>query len=100
MSFQYAEKDVFVLHGSFFNTSEFIFKSTAWGIKQGNFEAASANVILAGHCGVPFHDLQSDKYWFNAGVIGMPAIEGTTRVWYMILDDQDGFKILSLFFPI
>jgi hypothetical protein len=26
--------------------------------------------------------------WLNPGVMGMPANDGNTAVWYMILDDQ------------
>ncbi|WP_258097130.1 metallophosphoesterase family protein [Marinoscillum pacificum] len=90
--FHYAGKSVFVLHGSYFNTSEFIFRSTPWEVKEMNFYTTRADVILSGHCGLPFHDVQAEKYWLNAGVIGMPANDGTTRVWYMILGDAKGFQ--------
>ncbi|HCX24117.1 MAG: diadenosine tetraphosphatase [Flammeovirgaceae bacterium] len=96
--FQFAGKSVFVLHGCYFNTSEFIFRSTLWEVKQKNFETTKADVILSGHCGLPFHDIQDDKYWLNAGVIGMPANDGTTRVWYMILDDVNGFQFSHEFY--
>ena len=44
------------------------------------------------HCGLPFNDVQNGQYWLNPGVIGMPANDGTTRVWYMILQpSDDGF---------
>ncbi len=86
---EYATKQVTVLHGSYFNTSEFIFKSTDWKIKQQNFDATQSDVILAGHCGLPFTQQENNKYWLNAGVIGMPANNASTDVWYMILDDAN-----------
>ena len=92
LSFDYAEKRCVVVHGSYFETSGFIFKSTDWAKKQQNFEAANADVILGGHCGLPFNDVQNNQYWLNSGVIGMPANDGTRRVWYMILDDSNGFS--------
>ncbi|MFC5285112.1 metallophosphoesterase family protein [Pedobacter alpinus] len=92
ISFTYADKNVAVIHGSYFNTSEFIFKSTDWETKEQNFKALNADVILAGHCGLPFADSLKDKVWLNPGVIGMPANDGTPRVWYAILDDSDGFN--------
>lgn len=92
ISFAYADTKVVVVHGSFFNTSEFIFKSTDWNIKQKNFEVLNADVILAGHCGLPFSDVFNDKIWLNPGVIGMPANDGTPKVWYTILNDADGFS--------
>ncbi|MBK0383841.1 metallophosphoesterase family protein [Pedobacter sp. SD-b] len=92
ISFAYADKKVAVVHGSYFNTSEFIFKSTDWHSKQKNFEALNTDVILAGHCGLPFSDINNNKIWLNAGVIGMPANDGTPRVWYAILEDTKGFN--------
>ncbi len=92
--FEYAGRQVVVLHGSFHHTSEFIFASTDWQVKQQNFADARADVILAGHCGLPFSQEHNGKHWINAGVIGMPANDGTPRVWYLMLDDRDGFRFL------
>lgn len=92
LSFAYADKKIAVVHGSFFDTSEFIFKSTDWEKKQTNFDALNADIILAGHCGLPFSQTNEDKLWINLGVIGMPANDGTPRVWYAILDDANGFN--------
>lgn len=85
ISFRYAGKDCLVVHGSFHNTSEFIFKSTPWATKQRNFDHTDTDVIISGHCGLPFNDIQNGKYWLNAGVIGMPANDATQDVWYMII---------------
>lgn len=92
LRFEFAGKQAFVVHGSWFETSEFIFRSTPWATKQRNFEATESNLILGGHCGLPFSDIQNGHTWLNAGVIGMPANNGDTRVWYAILDDTDGFS--------
>lgn len=90
ITFQYANKKVMVVHGSYQNTSEFIFKSTPWVVKAPNFEAYNSDVIIAGHCGLPFHQEKKDKLWLNPGVIGMPANDGTPNVWYAILDNKNG----------
>ncbi|TMM32231.1 metallophosphoesterase [Polaribacter aestuariivivens] len=89
ISFEYGNKRVVVVHGSYFNVSEFIFKSTDWAVKEPNFEATNANVIIGGHCGLPFNHQEKDKLWLNAGVIGMPANDGNSSVWYAVLDDSD-----------
>lgn len=89
LEFSFAGKKVVVLHGSAYDTSEFIFKSTPWEVKQANFEKTQADIILAGHCGLPFVDKKEGKLWLNAGVIGMPANDGTPRVWYACLDDKE-----------
>ncbi len=82
-------KNVMVLHGSYFQVSEFIFKSTAWQKKEANFTETKADIIIGGHCGIPFYHQKEDKLWINAGVIGMPANDGTPRVWYVIIDDNN-----------
>ncbi|HKK76665.1 MAG TPA: metallophosphoesterase family protein [Saprospiraceae bacterium] len=84
--FDYYGRSCVVVHGSYFHTSEFVFKSTPWAAKDRNFSATQSEVIFAGHCGLPFHDSKDNKYWLNPGVIGMPANDGTTRVWYMLLE--------------
>ncbi|RAJ22749.1 calcineurin-like phosphoesterase family protein [Gelidibacter algens] len=89
ITFEYADKKVTVIHGSFENTSEFIFKSTPWERKQPSFKATKSDVIIAGHCGLPFYQFNDDYLWLNPGVIGMPANDGTPNVWYAILDDAN-----------
>lgn len=86
LRFQYADLAGIVLHGSFFEVSGYVFASTPWDVKSNNFAAAQADLVLAGHCGLPFQDKQNGKHWLNSGVIGMPANDATPRVWYMILD--------------
>lgn len=87
INFRYANQKASVVHGSYFNVSEFIFKSTPWATKQPNFKATESDVIIAGHCGLPFHHQQENMLWLNPGVIGMPANDGNSSVWYAILDD-------------
>ena len=92
ISFEYAEKRLTIVHGSYKQISDFIFKSTPWKYKKSSFISTESDVIIAGHCGLPFVDNYQDKLWLNLGVIGMPANDGTPYVWYMILDDSDGFS--------
>lgn len=90
LTFELGGSKVSVLHGSWFNTSEFVFKSTPWAVKEANFSAVGSDVIIAGHCGLPFSEKVDGKTWLNAGVIGMPANDGTSRVWYLSLEVIDG----------
>jgi predicted phosphodiesterase len=59
------QKKVTVVHGSYFNTSEFIFKSTVWEDIVANFKATDSDVIIAGHCGLPFNKTQDGLLWLN-----------------------------------
>ncbi len=87
LAFTYGGKQVMVVHGSYNNVSEFIFESTPDHIKLDNFEQTQSDIIIAGHCGLPFHQKLGNRQWLNPGVIGMPANEGKTRVWYMVLEE-------------
>ncbi|MCI2230207.1 metallophosphoesterase family protein [Polaribacter sp. MSW13] len=89
LHFEYAKKKVTIVHGSYFNVSEFIFKSTDWSLKQPNFDVTKSDVIIGGHCGLPFYHEHKGKLWLNPGVIGMPANDGNPAVWYAILDDAN-----------
>ncbi len=90
LRFTYAGKRTVVLHGSADHESEFIWKSTPWATKARTFDQVEAEVVIGGHSGLPFADGRDGKLWLNAGVIGMPANDGTPRTWYLTLDDRTG----------
>lgn len=86
--FSFGEKQFLMVHGSWFHTADFIFQSTDWTEKQKNFDSSGADVIVAGHCGLPFASKRAGKLWLNAGVIGMPANDGTDRVWFLTVEQK------------
>ena len=81
-----------VVHGAFTEMSRFVFQSTPWSEKQSELERADASVLIGGHSGLPFSQIENGRLWCNAGVIGMPANDGTPRAWYAILE-PDGATI-------
>lgn len=83
--FEYGGKKATVVHGSDKYVSDFIFESTPNDIKESCLKATESELIIAGHSGLPFSQKLSGGNWLNPGVIGMPANDGTTRVWYMLL---------------
>lgn len=90
LQLSYAGKKVTVVHGSYFETSDFVFRSTPQEKKQANFDATQSDLILAGHCGLPFADTIENKLWLNPGVIGMPANDGDIRVWFATIEIKEG----------
>lgn len=78
------------IHGGVDDISAFIFASTPWERKQKIFDQLEVDVIIAGHCGIPFIQNENGKTWINPGVIGMPANDGTNRVWYAVYDTTMG----------
>lgn len=85
-----------VVHGSRSSVSEFIFRSTSWDRKLPNFKDLDCDVIVGGHCGIPFLDETGDRLWVNAGVIGMPPNDGTPRGWYLHVVDREADLEFSL----
>ncbi|MDB5649428.1 MAG: hypothetical protein JWL62_948 [Hyphomicrobiales bacterium] len=74
-----------VIHGSLSDVSRFVFASTPARVKALDLNESGVDGIVAGHCGLPFTHLMGARMWHNAGTIGMPANDGTPRVWFSLL---------------
>ncbi|MGB0467624.1 MAG: metallophosphoesterase family protein [Pontibacterium sp.] len=77
-----------VIHGGVKQINEFVFASGPLSGKVHQQQVANVDVIIGGHCGLPFGQLLSEGAWLNAGVIGMPANDGTEDGWYMLLTPE------------
>ncbi len=73
------------VHGSLNAINRFVFASTPARVKARDIESAGADAIIGGHSGLPFSQIVDGKLWHNPGAIGMPANDGTPRVWFSIL---------------
>ncbi len=95
-----AGKRVLVVHGTVSQTSRFVFESTPWALKRAELAEHDADVIVAGHCGIPFAQSVDGKAWANPGSLGMPANDGTPRVWYGLAEESGKgglrFRVLPL----
>jgi predicted phosphodiesterase len=90
LTFKFGGHQVRVVHGGVNQTNRFIFASERAMIAE-ELTAAAAGLVVAGHAGLPFVAQAQDRVWFNPGVIGMPANDGTADVWYgLITRDGDG----------
>ncbi len=49
---------------------------------------AGIDAVIAGHSGIPFGQPIEERYWLNAGVIGMPANDGGSHGWYLLLEPR------------
>jgi predicted phosphodiesterase len=86
--FQYAGLDCLVIHAGVSNNNQFVFESDSLVEKSAQIRQAQADVIISGHSGIPFGQKVEAGYWLNAGVIGMPANNGSADVWYMLLESD------------
>jgi len=83
--FTLAGRRLAAIHGGVERANRFLFASTEEIELAGELDAAGVEGIVAGHCGLPFTRLVGARMWHNAGVIGLPANDGTPRVWYSLL---------------
>lgn len=83
--FRMAGRRIAAVHGAPSAIARFIFASAPESAMRAELAAADADGIVAGHCGLPFVADWADGFWLNAGAIGMPANDGTRRVWYAVL---------------
>jgi predicted phosphodiesterase len=83
-----------VVHASVSSINQFIFASTPAQVKSDQIALSGADAVIGGHSGIPFGQAVGAGLWLNAGVIGMPANDGSSDGWYMLLDpDQNGFEL-------
>ena len=85
IGFQLGGRQFRVIHGGVDQINRFIFASTDDRIKLQQLDMANADIVIGGHCGVPFGQRLGDRAWLNAGVIGLPANDGTRCGWYLML---------------
>ncbi len=87
-----------VVHGSVSSINQFLFSSTDNAIFQEQLTMTEADIIIGGHCGIPFNktfDINGKKRaWHNAGAIGMPANDGTQQTWFSLMQaTNNGLEI-------
>src|SRR5262249_35389017 len=83
-----------VVNGGVERSNRFVFGSTAAIIKHAELRRAGLDGIISGHAGLPFTQAIGGRLWHNAGAIGMPANDGTPRVWYSVITpEKDAISI-------
>jgi predicted phosphodiesterase len=82
-----------VVHGGVGEINRFLFASDTAALETA-LAACGAHGVIAGHCGLPFTRVIGGQLWHNAGVVGMPANDGTPRVWFSLLTPRpDGIRV-------
>jgi predicted phosphodiesterase len=80
-----AGRDLVAIHGAARSINSFIFASTSDSDKRDSLAALGGDGVIGGHCGLPFTQFVDGRLWHNPGVIGMPANDGTPRVWFSLV---------------
>ena len=89
IKFQMGGKRFLAVHGGVNEINRFVFPSTCRDVKRAEIKEANVDAVIAGHSGVPFSELIDGGLWHNSGGIGMPANDGTPRVWYSVLVPEE-----------
>ncbi len=78
-----------VVHGTVDRINQFLFASDNEAEFRRQLDLSGCDGIVAGHCGLPFTRRVDGRLWHNAGAIGMPANDGTTRSWYSLIQPTE-----------
>lgn len=73
------------MHGGVGQINRFIFASSPDIVMRDELEMAGSDVLIGGHCGRPWGQKAGNRTWLNAGVIGLPANDGTQDGWCLLL---------------
>jgi hypothetical protein len=86
------DRELLLIHGSPRRINEFLFQSTSpVPFLEVLLDQNRCDGILATHTGLHWHRrLPSGRDVVNVGVIGRPANDGNTHVWYAMLEAREG----------
>jgi len=87
--FTMAGQRALVIHGSVTTINQFVFPATDATVKSAQIAHADADIVIGGHSGVPFTQVIDAGLWHNSGIVGIPANDGTPRVWFSTLTPGD-----------
>jgi predicted phosphodiesterase len=77
-----------VIHGSPDSINQFVFASVPDGTLLDLIASSGCDGVIGGHCGIPFTRVANGRLWHNPGAIGVPAHDGTPRVWFSVISAQ------------
>jgi hypothetical protein len=91
------DRELLLIHGSPRRINEFLFRSTSpVPFLEVLLDQSGCDGILCTHTGLQWHRrLPSGRDVVNVGVIGRPANDGNTHVWYSMLDET-GVELIPL----
>ncbi len=84
LRFDYGGQAFRVVHGGTDIVNRWVFPSEREVLAE-EVSLAAADIVIAGHSGLPTIARVGRRVWFNPGVIGMPANDGTADVWFGLI---------------
>jgi hypothetical protein len=95
------DRELLLVHGSPRRVNQFLFRSTSpLPFLEVLLDQQRCDAVLCTHTGLQWHrHLPSGRDMVNVGVIGRPANDGNTHVWYALLEAREeglGVELLPL----
>jgi predicted phosphodiesterase len=76
-----------VIHGGARRINRYLYASDGDALQE-EINALNADAVIAGHGGLPFTQRFGSAVWNNPGALGLPANDGTPRVWYSLITTE------------
>ncbi len=83
------------IHGGIDQINQFLFPAADGRTLDRQCADAGADMMIGGHSGLPFTREIASGIWHNPGVIGLPANDGTPRVWYGVIRPTSAGLVLE-----
>lgn len=93
------EKTIRMVHGSPTAVNEFLWESTPDDVLEMRLAASGTDLLLCTHTGLHWEREMGGRKLVNVGVVGRPANDGRTEVWYTILRESRG-EVETEFVPV
>ncbi|MFV2031182.1 MAG: metallophosphoesterase [Gammaproteobacteria bacterium] len=94
IGFEFQNFQFSIIHGGVSSISQFVFPSFPAALKLEQIVEAGVDAVIGGHSGIPFGQSIDNRLWLNAGAVGLPANDGSTDGWYMLIEpDNQGFEV-------
>lgn len=89
-----------VIHGSVNVINRFIYRTDPVETFAEELALAGCDGMICGHSGIPFTRHIGAKVWHNSGALGLPANDGTPRVWYSLVSPLAGGGVCLQHIPL
>jgi len=83
------------VHATPTSNNQFVFPSTLSHTILENDASKGFDGFITGHSGIPFIGKIGKALWLNSGAAGMPANDGTHRVWYATIELRSDILIMQ-----
>ncbi|HEX6160865.1 MAG TPA: metallophosphoesterase family protein [Thermoanaerobaculia bacterium] len=92
--FEAGGKRFLLVHGSPRRINEFLWRSTSpEPFLDKLLRDSDADVLVCTHTGIHWHKPLGERHVVNAGVLGRPANDGRTNVWYTVVTVGETFEV-------